>query len=348
MPKRKPRKVKRPTLRDKSNISKKSYANLEREARNARRRLKTFSEREDAAYYDIPDPSDYTLATLVQRVNNGESIRSVLREVRNLRADKIKQGAPTPSVSSTGYVLKPEEKKAIVKAVNTANKNIRQARKKFADFADVLPNEFVASDLISGAVSSESITNKIEDLSLFVSENLAPTAINESGEAGTIAERDYYRRILARENRRRAKNRELNNPTNQEGYFRQQMDYDTQEIDIDNIKTMEDLHKRAEAWDDPARVQRANMYLVNYESSLGLFESVLINNGYYNSTVQERFDYIRDVISRLYFNEEAITFAANRMPDLSIHVISPPGEVAGFVDFDAIYESWIDMEDMFL
>lgn len=346
MGKRKPSKPKKHALRAKVNLSSRSYKNLKREAENARRRIKAFTIRPDSDNYLIPDVSDYTLVSLMERLAAGETTRHIMRELKNLTAEKIKTGIPVYVVSATGYQLKPAENRRIIKAVSEANQNIRQARQKFADFTEILPQEFSARDLVQNATSSESIENKINDLALFTPENLIPTAVNDDGEAGTVAEYQYYRNILERENERRAQIRAENDPRTNKGFFRQQSDYDSEDINIDAISSMDTLRKRAETWDDPARIYRANMYLTNYEKALDMFAGVLINNGYWNDVIEERIEYIRDVIGRLYFNEKAITFASTRMPNIDISLLYGGGN--GDFDFASIYDAWCDIEDMYL
>lgn len=346
MAKRKPTKRKKSSPRVKGNLSPRRRERLRKEAENARRRIKAFSKRPDSDNYFVPDTSDYTFASLLERLAGGESYNLIIRELKNLTAEKIKTGTPVRVISSTGYVLKPSENRKIVKAVETANKNIKQAKEKFADFTDILPQEFSAKDLVQNVTSSESIENKINDLALFTPENLIPTAINDYGEAGTFAEYQYYRNILERENERRAQARAENDPRTQQGFFRQQADYDSESIDIDSIASMDMLRKRASVWDDPARIYRANLYLVNYEKALDMFAGVLINNGYWNDVIEERVEYIRDIISRLYFNEKAISYASSRMPNIDIALLYGGGQ--GEVDFASIYDAWCDIEDMYL
>lgn len=346
MGKRKPSKSKRGSLRNKTKLSVKRWNTLKRDAQNARARIRAFKQRPDADNYFIPDIEDYTIANIAERLAFGESLLSITKELKNLTATNIMAGIPIGAVSLSGYRLNASETRAINKAVAEANQNIRSAREKFADFTDILPQEFSVKDLIQNIVSSQSIANKVQDLALFVPENLVPTVINDSGEAGTVAEYQYYRNILERENERRLQQQAENDPRTQKGYFRQQSDYDSEQIDIDEIYGMENLRKRAQTWDDPARVYRANLYLTNYEKALDMFAGVLINNGYWNDVIEERVEYIRDVINRLYFNEKAISYASSRMPNIDISLLYANG--SGDVDFFSIYDAWCDIEDMFL
>lgn len=345
MAKRKPSKSKGRKSGNRPKLSAKSRKNLIREASNARRRLRQFSLRPDADNYIIPEPSDYTLANLLIRIENGETTRSIMRELRNLTADKIRSGKPLNLITETGYKLSKSEVSALTKAVNQANKNIRKAKQEYGDLADLIPNEFSVKELSFNAVGPETIQNRIEDLKLYTPENLQIVSINEMGEAGTVAEYEWNKRILERENARREKLRRENDPREQKGFFLQQSDFDTAAIDIASIPDMETLRRRATTWDDPARVYRANLFLSNYEKALDMFAGVLINNGYWNSTIEDRIAFIRDTISKLYSNEKAISYISTRIPNIDISLLYGGGN--GDIDFSSIYDAWCDVDDMY-
>lgn len=317
-----------------------------RNAERARSRIKDFSKRKDATNYIIPKTADYTMEALVQRLVAGESLRSINQELKNVTAARIRSGVPLSVETLSGYRLSPSERRDLTKAISEANKNIRTARDKFSDFVDMFPGEFSLKDIQSDLVNKVSVQNKIKDLGLFTAENLIPVSINETGEAGILAEKLYYEAIIERENERRKKVREESDPRTNKGFFLQQADVDTREIDISQIQDMEALKKRAVTWDDPARVYRSNLYLTNYLQALAQFETVLITGGIYNDTVGMRLDYIREVINKLYFNEEAIAYLSKYMPNIDIALIS--GGPTGDVDFSAIYDAWTEIEDMFL
>lgn len=209
-----------------------------------------------------------------------------------------------------------------------------------------MPTEFNLSQLIADARTYEGVINTINDLALFTPKNLTITDPFGTGEAATFAEVQYYRNILERENERRRQLSEEQNPQTREGYFLQQEDIDTREIDIQNIPSIADLKRRAGTWSENKVMDYANRYLDNYLSALNNLEEVLLNSYYWNDTVGQRFDYIRSVISQLYYNDKAITYAVRNVPDASIQLIT--GVISGELDFNAIYEAWIDIEDMFI
>lgn len=295
--------------------------------------------------YDVPEASDYLVAALLKRIDAGDRPSSILREMRNITAYKI-INQPKPFVTASGFSIPTAEYRKLSMAINTANRNISEARKKFSDFADILPDKFSLHDVATQVSDLQTLKNKIKDVSVFIPDNLIPQAINEAGEAGTVAEVEYYKRILERENKRREQLREQNNPANNQGFFLMQSDAEKREIPIDNISSLSELKRRAETWDDPARIYRANLFLANYEKSLDRFETILRTGFYMNDTIEERFDYIRNVIAQLYNNEKAITYISSRMPNIDIGLIS--GALYGDVDFDEVYNAWIDAEEMFL
>lgn len=313
---------------------------LRREATNVRRRINAFNK---ANSLDL-DISGYRLNNLLTRLET-ESFSEVIKDLKSITRESLNQRI---SLENDYNDYEGSSIDRLIVAVEQANRNIREARNKYADFIDVLPKEFKIDDIMTEGATEDYINRKIDDLGLFTPENLIPTAINNDGEAGTIAEYNYYKNILDRENKRREEVRKENDPRTNEGFFRQQADYDTQPINIDNIRDIESLRKRAETWDDPARLYRANMFLSNYEKALGTFESSLIKVGMYNSTIEDRIDFIREVIGNLYFNEKAITYASTRVPNINISIISPPPGIGGNVDFKAIYEAWIYIQEEFL
>lgn len=345
MAKRKTNKSKRSSTTPSSRIKNSTRDRLVKEAANTRKRIAAFKKRDDYASFDVPEASDYLLASLLQRIDAGERPSSILREMKNITADKI-INQPKPFVTASGYSIPPSEYKKLSLAINTANRNITEARKKFSDFADVLPDKFSLHDVATQVSNLQSLKNKIKDVSVFIPENLIPQAINKAGEAGTVAEVEYYKTILERENKRREQLREQNDPTNKQGFFLMQADAERRQIPIDNISSLSELKRRAETWDDPARIYRANLFLANYEKALDKFETILRTGFYMNNTIEERLEYIRNVIAQLYNNEKAITYISTRMPNIDIGLIS--GVLYGDVNFDEVYNAWIEAEEMFL
>lgn len=330
MAKRRKSKRKRPAPRAKA----RKVSALQREAKNARERIRRFSDTHNPYEYDIPDIEQFSTAVLNARIAGGESEQSIIAELRQINSKSLSNRLITPT-SEYGYKLSPAEYSSLRSAVEQANANIRAARASWSNFVDIMPEEFSLSSLVNGIVNSNTLLTRLSDLTLFTLENLQPIAINEYGEAGTYAQSQYYKNILERENKRRAQ-REAENPTTQKGYFRIQSDVDNTPIDIASIPSMEMLARRAETWDDPARITRANLFLANYEKALDNFEAALIVSGYYNDIVGDKIERIRDIISKFYNDEQAITFASTRTPGIDISLIYLTGEV----NFAEIAEAW--------
>lgn len=344
MAQRRKRKSSKHPSKVKGGISTRQRNTIKKEAEKTRNRIKRFMKNNPEGY-NVPDPGIYTLSALLKRIEAGEKPAAIVKELKSITSTSLKASRSSPIISDSGYELQPSELSSLRKAVNTANRNISRARKKYSDFADIMPAEFSYESVIKSVISPESVRNKLKDLSLYTPKNLIPTSINDIGEAGTIAERDHMRNILERENMRRLERQEENRNLEDGGYFKQQSDYDTQTIDIDSIKSFDNLKKRAETWDDSARVTRANLFLENYTQSLNMFETILMENQYWNSTVGERIDFIRDTINSLYFNEKAITYLSTRVPDIDISLLYAGG--TGDVDFSSIYDAWCEIADEF-
>ena len=163
------------------------------------------------------------------------------------------------------------------------------------------------------------------------------------------------RNILERENQRRSSQREqqaiiANAPEQFEGFLISQNKYDTRQMNIDEF-TVDVMRKRAETWNDPARVYRANIFLDNYNKSLDGFRNALATSGYLNSDIEAKINKIQSIIGGLYNNEKAITFISKYMPMLDIAIISGQvvsGDMEDSFDFSEIYYDWLVVEDDWL
>lgn len=339
MAKRKPSKRKPVGLRAKLGISKKRYDNLMREAENARRRIRAFEQRVDANNYFIPDAQDYTIAALAERLLSGESYASIMREVKNQTATKIKSGVPSTIQTESGLKIKPSEQNKLKQSVAQANQLIREARAKYPDFAEHMPAEFDYSTIVESAYTENYIRNQINDINkFFTPENLRPGTSPIQGEPGTMAEYLYFRAILERENQRREEMRKENETNTKNGFFKQSRYDDRDPIDIDAIQTRERLIKRAITWDDPARIYRANLFLGNYERTWDTFYDSLTHHIGENAELDQKVERMKKIIDKLYFNEKAITFASMRTPSVDISLIS--GQISGNVSLDEIFDAW--------
>lgn len=317
--------------------------NLGNEARNARRRLQRLINQDDSDLYNIPSPKEYTIEKLRNRLEAGERLETIVDELRGLTSSNIKSGA---TVTNFGYRLSNDEKKALRYAVSKANRNITLARKKFNDIQDVFPETFSYTDFIQNISGPDAVKYKIEDLGVFTRDKLVPIAVNELGEAGTQAEKEYYTRIIERENERRANQFKDFDPTQPNTFLRVTADFGKKPIQITGETTREQLKKRAKTWDDPARIYRSNLFLTNYIKALDNFEAILRHNGMINSTIQMRIDYIREVIPRFYNNEEAIFNIAYTIPGIDIGIMYD--SFGTELNFTAIYDAWTLAEDTYL
>lgn len=362
MAKRKARKSKKAQIAASAGISVRMLNIITKEAANVRRRISRTLARYGDEISSALDPVAYRLENILSRIASGEKVSSIRREINGIGAESIRAEAPAKITTESGYTLTPAENIKLRRAVAQANKNIVEARKKFDVAADIMPQEFTIQDMQQKIVGKEGVERQVELLQLFTPENLVPKAVFETGEAGTQAEFEYYAKTLEQENERRAETaRNIKQIAEQangdefdetiQGFFRTQAVTDAKPIDIGRIQDMETLKRRASTWDDPARLKRANDYLSRYEQQLDLLEYLLDHNGFMNEHIEKRFDYIRDVISRMYGNEKLITYVARYIPAIDISAISPTGQGEswyGEVPFDEIYNAFTEIEDDFL
>ena len=350
-------KRKKSAPKNKFGISTRSYNLIKKEANNVRSRIREFLKRPDSGEYFVPDTSNYTLDSLGKRIMNGETVKGILAEIRRVTADNLKKVSAQPVVSDFGYKLKPSEQRAIHEAVNKANANITEARNKWNDplFTDVLPELRNANEIIRKATDYESIQFQLELLKEFVPEKLDVIAIDEYGTAGTEAEANTLRKTLERENKRRdaVRRQIMDNVKENGGFFYDQDTYESKPIDIKAIEDLDQLRYKAGIWDDAGTVIRANRWLQNYEKALNNMQAILINQGMLNSTIEERINYIHDIISKIYNNAKIITLISRTIPNIEIELISHGADdglinVYGNINFDAIYNSWSVVDEDFL
>lgn len=321
-----------------SGLSRKSYSTLKKNAENARRRIRNIN----AKFGDIVvNPNDYKLNSLLKRIENGESSRAINAELRRIRLANYSDFQEASVTSLTGYVIPASKATAIKKAIDKANKNISKARDKYKDFQDLLPNEFSFNKVTSEITGSKGVENFLEDIKLFTPAKLNIVPKFETGEAITLAEYEFNKRILDRENLRRAKYREEMKTSN-DGYFMVQNEYESRPIDIQSIPTRDELTRRAEVWNDIHVTNRANQWVYNYEGILNQFETVLIKKGMYNDRIEKRFDFIRSMLEKITNNADAIQFVSTRMPSIDITLFYND---SGEISFADIYSDWVNFNN---
>lgn len=356
MAKRRRGRSKKPRSRNTGGLSAKKYKQLKKEAKNVRRRIATFNKRVDADNYNVPSASMYTINELINRIQNGETLKNILSELSGITSASILAQGEDISTSSFGYVLTGADKSALRSAIRQANEAIREAKRSMPGFDDLFPNEFSFSDEVASITTDEYFNTRLEDIQLFTQPGaMTIVATPETGEAITVAEQQMLRNILERENQRRSSQREqqailANKPEEFEGFLISQNRYDTQQMDIDSF-TVDTMRKRAETWNDPSRVYRANIFLDNYNKSLDRFRNSLATSGYLHSDIENKINKIESIISRLYNNEKAITFISKYMPMLDIAIISDrivSGDMEDSFDFSEIYYDWLVVEDDWL
>lgn len=342
MGRRKSSKPKRPSSKNRGGLSKKQYTTLKRDATNARRRIINFLKRDDSSKYTVPLASDYTISKLIKRIEKGETVKAITSELRSITANNIIDA--NRAKKKRDFKISKSQSKELSELIKNANTNIRAAKSHFKYFKDIFPKEFKVKEVKDNIKSERGFKDALEDLALYTPDRLIPRAINDDGEVGTEAEATHYRNMLERENERRRRRKENFNPRESGGFFMSQSEYDTKEINIASLN-MEQLRKKAMIWDEPARIQRADIFLTNYENALEGLEASFIMNGLYNDKVEEMFNFIHQTLSNMYGDLEAIDYISTRVPGIDITLIS--GILAGDVDFYEIYEAWKSVHDLF-
>lgn len=347
MAKRRKRSAKRPGNRNTAGLSAKSYTKLKKEAEAARKRLRAFSKRSDAGDYFIPNIEQYKLAQLIDRVEAGEPVKNIYQELRNLTASNLVSGVPFEvGETSFGYKMTYADRKILKDEIERANRVIREVRKQNKDIVDALPNEFNYNEIQSKMVNESALKHTIEGLQYYTHENMELMGMPGTGEAITKAEYLRNKAIIDRENERRLEKEKAIEKVvkGKKGFLRQQNRYDTERIDIEQLN-FANFRRRAQVWDDPARVYRANLFLTHYRESLDKMAAVLDEQGLF-AEVEEEFDFIRSVIDRLYNNEEAILYASEFMPNITIASVSD--EILVGEQFSYVFSGWQQVAEMFL
>lgn len=351
MAKRRKRKQRKSPLAVRFGVSQRRYETIVKELTNARRRIARFN----SVYGDVVtstlDPSAYTVNAILERVEAGEKVNTIIKEVKNIGHEALIQAKPEPIVTETGYTLTPAETANILKAMQTANQNIEQARRKFSDLTDLMPEKFTVEQMKQSITGVESVESHLRRLSFFTKDKLVPTGLFETGEAGTQAEFEFYAEVIREENARREEKRKaVQNIVSQvsdedTGFFNTQYLTDIKDIEISKLADMEAIKRVAGRWSDRARLERANTYVERYEKELDKLEGILDTQGFfeYEPDFEIKFAEMRDILSKMYNNEPIVTFASNFIPEINISIISPKGKEPGWygtVDLDAIYKAF--------
>lgn len=320
-------------------LSTDQYNRLLTRASEARKSIRT--QLKNPAFSDVtlPDPDDYKIKRLIERIEKGATNRDLLRE---LDAIKKAPSSAVPFTNENGYTIPASTYQDILKAIERANKNIENARKKLPDIAkDVIPPTFDKEGVLSSIYDDKGVKNLLDDLSLFKPSKLKIKAINDAAEAGTDAEVEYYKRILQRENERRAKLRDERGVFGLQSRFQRADDEGNfmEDIDINNIKSKEELKRKGQTWSDPARIARANKYLENYHRGIDALEEFLLNHNMLNDTARNKINRLRDAVDSYINHEDAITTISFDEPDAAIDVVYPKEQTVA-ADIDDLIAVW--------
>lgn len=334
MARRRKAKLKRSSVASKHGITQKSYDRIKREATNTRRRIKNLTTANNGSSF-LPDAEDYKLENILRRIDSGEKVKNILKEMSQINFASFKQAEEQPLYRTKyGFYVERNDRERLIKAINTANRNIDKATRRYGEFADLMPQKFNVEKVLEEISSDEALRNRLTGIRKFTASKLVPTMIE--GVFTTKAEYEYLTDIINRENKRRE---ERQKPP-EEGYLVTQAQYDSKPINIEKLVDLNSIRRKAEQWDDPARVERANRYLDIYKESLNRAQATLADSGYAGREVEKRFRDINRIIDRLYNNVDRVTQLANNMPTIDIQIISDI--IMGDVNFSEIYDDWME------
>lgn len=356
MAKRRRSKNKRSSSGVPTGITARQYKQLKQAATNTRKRIAEFNKRVNADDYIVPSQSEYTLTTLLNRIESGETVKNVLTEMAGITAANILQQAEQDITTSFGYEMDFIDRSNLRAVIKQANEAIKQAKERIPDLADIFPQEISFTQELMSITSEDYLQKRIEQISKYAEEGAFDIiSIPATGEAITRAQYEISKDILQAENERRRQQREAiiqeeNKPEEFEGFLRSQKRYDTQQMPIETFDR-ETLLRRAETWNDPARTARANQFLENYSNELQKLHNAVIHGGLYPSNFEAQYKRIQKIITNLYNNEKAITEISKYMPDLNIALISGRLSIGDGEDnfsWSDIYLSWLVVEDSWL
>lgn len=319
--------------------SKRTYENLKREAKNARARIKAHAKKTG----DFTSAADaYTLESLLQRIENGETSRAILKELRNLRGANIERALPKEYKvdTSTGELI---DVAKLNSAVEKANRSLARARKKYSDYASIFQEDLKADTIISNT-TSDNYDQIMQYLKQFNASKLKPVTKPGYADVTTLLQYEHDINVLKEENKRR----EERNKLLKEGKVKvARKNANTFEpIPIDQIRSFHELHSRASTWEDIARTRRADNFLENYTGLLQQLQATYIENGFYNKTVADRFAYVYSVLDAVKGNADLITIMSLFYREIDISLFY--GAAIGDVDFDGIYNDFCEFADEYL
>lgn len=307
--------------------------------------------------YSGPSIETFYLNNVLEMIKRGTHINTIYAMAKNATAKKIrKQQEETkndPIVSSMygGVGVRQSEMTKAMKVIAKANKNIQAAREKFADFPDILP-EFISLDEVLGKVTTtkglENVINAINKA--FVPRKLVPTAINEAGEAGTIAELEYLNSFIKSENKKREKGREeIRDIYNKKKMFRTQQEFDVTDVDTSTWDTLEKWRRRSNYFTESKDLDRANNWITNYINSLNdTALKIMSERGQGRDTeIQRKLNEIFNIISKIKTTDQVRTLTR-----YSEEIGMPQNYFDDITDLDIkvdnLLGAWLDFESEYL
>lgn len=322
-------------------ITARTYKNIKREAENARSRIREYAKK-TGNFTSAADA--YRLENLMSRLEAGETSRTILKELRTLRGEKVASVFVSEFKvdEDTGEVIDTQH---ITNLVNKANKAIDRAKTKYAKYESIFPEHINANSLIS-LTTSENYGRIVDYLKTFTASNLKPVTRDGFSDITTQAQLKIDLNIIEEENKRREQRRKAREEGGVGGGYARWTDkFSYEPMDINSMKSFRELHARAQTYSDESLVRRANVWLDNYALKLSQLQSVFIMNKLHNDVVAQRFNYIYSVLEAVRGNAQLVELMSMTFRNIEIALLYND---ENNIDFSAVYDDFCEFADNYL
>lgn len=237
--------------------------------------------------------------------------------------------------SDTGYRPSKSTVEKLRKSVKNYNARVRNAKARFGEFSDIIPDTTSVKDILSRSTSIKDVNSYIKELENIKGEKFQLTAL-PTGEAITIGELENIESRIKEENRQRRKRERIKvQVEEEEGRFSTQADLENEPITITEKDTFEKLRKKASRYTNYTRALQALRWADIYKEKLSVARFTVIEQGL-GSDIIEALDSIEYIIEQL-TTTDLISMAAYS-PSLDITITSDTVEFINSID--EVLENW--------
>lgn len=263
-------------------ISDRSLERLKKELKKARSRISNLQKRMGASYIG-PKVEDFYLENVLNRIQHGTHINTVYAMTRNATAEKIRKAnaqiASNPIVGELygGAPVRQKEYSKLMNAAAKANRVITAAVKEHPENADLYPALLDPSEIMQKVINQRGL----KDITKLITQSFTPrkmeiVALNEDGLAGTEAEKEYLTYFIDNENKKREKARKQAQIDFEKTHvLLTQNEFDVRPLNTDHFKSLDFFRRVSNAVTDAADLHRADLWKMNYYSTLEAAEAYL-------------------------------------------------------------------------